>query len=272
MASLGPRAHARASGSTDRKTPSLLPIGQCRGGRGGAGEGPPRAARAARASGSTGDGCGHPGPSPRMRANGAQSAGTMPPPGEPPNEDHRPALRRHRPAPDRAHRHRRGPPRPRRGRVHQALPEALGAALPRRADRRGPDRRRAGDAEDPPARLVQALRRRGQRHRARALGRRRQGCGRAGLQAPRRQGPRQGARLQRLDPAEAHRRPPGGLRRRREVDDGAARELLHGQAGHQLPLEHEDARSPTSTTASASRRPITAPWTRGRSASAAWRT
>ncbi len=35
------------------------------------------------------------------------------------------------------------------------------------------------------------------------------------------------------------RRPAGGLRRRRQVDDGAAAELLHGEAGHQLPLQHE---------------------------------
>ena len=50
-------------------------------------------------------------------------------------------------------------------------------------------------AEDPPARLVQALWRRRQRHRACAVGHRRQGGGRAGLQAARRQGARQGAGL-----------------------------------------------------------------------------
>ena len=77
----------------------------------------------------------------------------------------------------------------------------------------------------------------------------------------------------------------GSIRRKRTGDrpeDYAAdvkwmmeqpRELLHGEAGHQLPLQHEGQRATTSTTASAQRRPaITAPWTRGRSASAAWRT
>ena len=51
--------------------------------------------------------------------------------------------------------------------------------------------------QDPPARRVQALGQRGQRDRDGAVGHRRQGRGRAGLQAAGRQGARPGARLQR---------------------------------------------------------------------------
>ena len=99
----------------------------------------------------------------------------------------------------------------------------------------------------------------------------RQGRGRSRLQAARRQGARPGALLQRQQAPQAHRRPARRLCRRRQMDDGAARGLLHGEAGHHVPLQHEGLRFPTSTTAPCRGRPATtAPWTRARSANAAW--
>ena len=60
----------------------------------------------------------------------------------------------------------------------------------------------------------------------------------------------------------AHRRPTGGLRRRRQMDDGAAAELLHGQQESRS-LQHEGHHRGLPLRHGAEEAAITAPWIRG---------
>ena len=110
------------------------------------------------------------------------------------------------------------------------LAEAAHPGLPRGAGRRGPAPGRARDAPHPPARRLQALGQRGQRHRDGALGPRRQGRRAAGPQAARRQGARPGSASTTARCASRCGPRAGGLRRGRAADDGAARGLHHHQA------------------------------------------
>ena len=68
------------------------------------------------------------------------------------------------------------------------------------------------------------------------MGHRGQGRWRSGLQAARRQGPRQRQGLQRRRQVPARRAVPRGLRRKHAQDEGVARGLLDHQDGNSLPL------------------------------------
>ena len=149
-------------------------------------------------------------------------------------------MRPDRQEPDRPDRHRRGDFRLWRGGTLQALPQALHPAIPRGADRPGPDRCGTLHAAHPQPWRLQTLRRPGQCHRTRLVGYCGQGGWCAGLQTLGWQGARPGPDLQWLDPAQADLVDTRRLCRKLPMDDVAARGVRHHQTRHSLPQPDEE--------------------------------